>query len=310
MQINQARLQLRQDLIPQYGESEAGAIAAMVVEKLTGYRRADLLIHGTEILGDEQQQQFDRWMEELKAWKPVQYVLGECWFAGMPFQVDERVLIPRPETEELVEWVRADFASANPAGIRAHPHNEEAKADAPDHGPASKRGHPMILDIGAGSGCIAIALQKSIPGAEVWAVDVSRDALTIASRNAEALSSVIHFRELDILNPRSWTEIPPMNLMVSNPPYIPRSDARAMRPNVLRYEPEMALFVQDEDPLVFYRGIGELGLEKLLPEGSVYFELHEDLAEAASDLMRGLGYANLSMQKDIQGKWRMLRASL
>jgi release factor glutamine methyltransferase len=310
MQINQARLQLRQDLIPLYGESEAGLIVAMVIEKLTGFSRADLLMHGNQDLGDEQQQRFTRWCEDLIAWKPVQYVLGECWFADMPFFVDESVLIPRPETEELVEWIRSDFRLGNAARVDAIKSGNNAIVAGSALLMSDSSDHSRILDIGTGSGCIAIALQKFIPDAEVWAVDISTQALAVAEKNAENLSSDIHFRALNILDARTWKEIPSVDLMVSNPPYIPRNDAHAMRPNVLRYEPHLALFVEDDDPLIFYRCIGTLGLAKLLQGGAIYFELHEDLAGAVSEMMRGLGYTNLDMQKDLQGKWRMLRARL
>jgi release factor glutamine methyltransferase len=310
MQINQARLQLRQDLISLYGESEAGAIANMVIEKLAGFRRADLLIHGNKDLGDEQHRQFTLWRNELMAWRPVQYVLGECWFADMSFYVDESVLIPRPETEELVEWIRADFRLSDVSRSGAETPVNSATVAGSALAMPDVFDYCRLMDIGTGSGCIAIALQKYIPDAEVWAVDVSTQALAVAAKNAEALSSDIHFRALNILDRRTWEEIPTMQIIVSNPPYIPHNDALSMRPNVLRYEPHLALFVADEDPLVFYRAIGKLGLEKLIPGGAVYFELHAGLAQDAQGLMLELGYSNVAMQKDIQGKWRMLRARL
>jgi release factor glutamine methyltransferase len=280
-----------------YGDREAAQVSAMVMEQLTGFTRSEMLVRGELPLNGEQLAQFDRWQEELLAWRPVQYVLGEAWFAGMRFRVDERVLIPRPETEELVEWTvqKCKVGGGRPvptcAGWEV---GEQPAAD--------------ILDIGTGSGCIAIALKKRLPDAVVMAVDKSTGALQLARENAAALGADVHFLEMDILNDRHWVSLPKVGMIVSNPPYVPRSAEAHMRPNVQRYEPHLALFVADEDPLLFYRAIGALGMRILHPCGMLFFEIHAGAGHAVQAVLHDQGYRDLELKQDLSGLERMVAA--
>lgn len=310
MRIQDAYQSLRQALIPLYQDREAAAIAAMVTEKITGYTRAALLIHGQDELNPEQQDWFARSQEELLAWRPVQYVLNEAWFADMPFQVDERVLIPRPETEELVAWIaglcqQRGVASVSPVGANA----AGSPVSTPGQGTVQTAGEPLrILDIGTGSGCIAIALKKKCPDAQVWALDKSTDALALARTNSETLGYAVQFLQGDILESATESILPELDIIVSNPPYVPHRDAAAMRPNVRQYEPALALFVDDEDPLLFYRVIARVGLAKLVSGGRVFFEIHTEAGRAVTDLLHELGYTQVDLRSDLAGHHRMISA--
>ncbi len=215
--------------------------------------------------------------------QPVQYVLHEAWFYGMKLYVDEHVLIPRPETEELVEWMLKD-AETNKQPIN-------------------------ILDIGTGSGCIPIALKKNMPAAEVWAVDISNEALLVAQRNADTQQTSITFQQADILNKPYPSVLPTFDVIVSNPPYIPLSDKTAMHPNVLQHEPHLALFVANEDPFLFYNAIVDFAQSHLNPGGSLYFEIHEAMGEQVKQLLTQKGFINAQVKKDMQGKDRMVKAT-
>jgi release factor glutamine methyltransferase len=277
MTIHQAQQQLLFQLYHLYDNREAANIADWVMEHITGWKKIDRIVNKQVPLLPEKIALLDRYTQELLAHKPVQYVLHEAWFAGMRFYVDENVLIPRPETEELVEWVAA-----------------EAKPNA------------TILDIGTGSGCIPIALKKKLPNATIYSCDVSAGALEVAKRNAAALKADIQFLHVNFLqNPE---QLPAVDIIVSNPPYIPVSNKSAMQPNVLQYEPHLALFVENDDPLLFYNTIADFAQHKLLPGGAIYVEIHEDLGEATKDLFTNKGFANVELRKDMQGKDRMINA--
>lgn len=194
MDLSQAQKDLAIRLEPRYGNRESGLIANWVMERLTGLGKLERLVRKTEPFSAAMSADYERYTEELVAGRPVQYVLGESWFCGMKFYVDERVLIPRPETEELVEWVISEASSAP---------------------------RPILLDVGTGSGCIAISLARRLPAASVYACDVSPDALAIATRNSAMLDARIEFRELDFLAETSWDRLPQPGWLVSNPPYIP-----------------------------------------------------------------------------------------
>jgi release factor glutamine methyltransferase len=273
-----------------YGDREAAQVSAMVMEQLTGFTRSEMLVRDHLALDANQLAQFDRWQEELLAWRPVQYVLGEAWFSGMRFRVDERVLIPRPETEELVEWIvqKWKIESENSKV------GEEPAAD--------------VLDIGTGSGCIAIALKKRIPDAVVIAIDKSTGALQLARENAAALDADLHVHEIDILDDFQTASLPRVQVIVSNPPYVPRSAGAHMRPNVHRYEPHLALFVSDEDPLLFYRVIAVRGLQILAPGGMLFFEIHAGAGQAVAELLQQLGYTGVERKEDLSGLERMVAA--
>ncbi len=301
MQINQSYYILKDSLEPLYGPAESAQIARWVIEHLTGWSRADLLVHGSDTFTAEQAELFDKYQHELLQWRPVQYVLGEAWFAGMRFYVDERVLIPRPETEELVGWIvdKVRFRILDLGSKKAGPGTNTSHFP----NPSSK-----ILDIGTGSGCIPIALKKFLPQAEVWAVDKSAAALDVAKRNAVDLGAQIHFLEIDILDPLQTGNLPEFDVIVSNPPYVPMSDMESMRSNVKDHEPHLALFVENDDALIFYRVIANLGLTKLRRGGSVFFEIHASAGDAARELLSSLGYRNIELRKDLGGLDRMIAA--
>lgn len=279
MTLQQAQQQLSLSLARLYDQREAANIADWVMEKLTGQRKIDRIVHKDQRMPDGQQELLAAYTEQLLQHRPVQYVLQEAWFDGLDFYVNEQVLIPRPETEELVHWIADD--------------NRDSTA-------------LRILDIGTGSGCIPVALKKRLPQAQLLALDVSAGALTVAAANKSKHSVEVALYELDILNRSEWQKLPAVDIIVSNPPYIPLSDQDTIQANVLQHEPHLALFVENDDPLLFYSTIAELGLEKLSPGGKIYVEIHEDLGAQTVALFGSQGYTGIILQKDMQGKDRML----
>ncbi|HXB08982.1 MAG TPA: peptide chain release factor N(5)-glutamine methyltransferase [Puia sp.] len=273
-----AQKELASSLVPLYGEREAAVIADWVLESLSGATKLDRLMMRGELLAAGQLGIYERYRRELLAHRPVQYVLGESWFAGMKFFVDERVLIPRPETEELVEWAGSTLS-----------------------GP--------VLDVGTGSGCIAVTLARRLPDVVVSACDVSAGALAVAGKNAKELGAEVRLLELDFLDRRSWAALPPIRWLVSNPPYIPGGERGTMASHVVDYEPDMALFVPGDDALVFYRLLGEFARERMEPDGGLFAEVHEDRGPAVRDLLLGLGAQEVQLRNDLQGKDRMIKAT-
>ncbi|MFI5133915.1 MAG: peptide chain release factor N(5)-glutamine methyltransferase, partial [Chitinophagales bacterium] len=264
-----------------YPEGEAAQITDWVMEYLTGSKKAERMIYKNAAITHEEEMQLKRYTERLLQHEPVQYVLNEAWFCGMKFYVDKNVLIPRPETEELVEW------AVNEVG--------------------SMKYDVRILDVGTGSGCIAIALKNKLPEAEVWGCDISDEALLVARKNADNLNALVDFVPLDFLDDNQWKQLPNVDILVSNPPYVPEKDKEQMQPNVLNYEPSSALFVPDNDPLIFYKAIAEFGKQKLNANGVIYVEIHESIGETVTQLFKSKGYST-ELRKDMQGKDRMLRA--
>ncbi len=271
-----------------YGERESALISHWVIENITGLSRSARLIHNTDSLTAEQESNFHKFQNELLQWRPVQYVLGEAWFSGMQFFVDERVLIPRPETEELVEELRGKV--------------ESRKSKVESEQPI------QVLDVGTGSGCIAISLKKKKPEWDIWAVDLSTDALYVARQNAKNLRAEIHFAAVDILDEESRADLPVFDIIVSNPPYIPVKDKAAMRENVLLHEPQLALFVSNDDPLIFYKEIIRFANTHLKPSGSLFFEIHEQLAEQVVSLLSASNYLQIILKQDMQGRDRIISA--
>ncbi len=264
---------LTTEITPIYGAREAASIARMVLSVRGGASESALLADpGAEIEIPD----FEELRRELGSGRPVQYVLGFAEFCGLEFRVREGVLIPRPETEELVFHI-----------ARNHP--------------AAQR----ILDIGTGSGCIAIALKKRLPEARVTALDLSEVALEIARENSERLGAGITLQKGDALCEESYPQ-GPFEVIVSNPPYIPQSEERLMRRNVLGFEPHEALFVPDGDPLLFYRAIGSKALKRLTPDGALWFEVHEDFADLTAQMLTEQGYSRVEILRDIFDKKRMV----
>ncbi|PZP49207.1 MAG: peptide chain release factor N(5)-glutamine methyltransferase [Pseudopedobacter saltans] len=280
MTIQEAKKHLLDILITIYDQREAASIAAMVMEKLTGLDRIQSLIKKDAIVTLDQETLLEKWTKDLLAQRPVQYVLEEAWFYGFSFYVKEGVLIPRPETEQLVEWVM------------------ETMRDLPG----------TVLDIGSGSGCIAITLAKLKPHLHVFSVDKSEEALAIARENNRRLKTAVDFRQMDILAVDNIDIGKKLDAIVSNPPYIKEMEKQDMHTNVLNYEPEMALFVPDSDPLLFYRKIAELSSKTLRSEGYLFFEINEQYGKEVVNLLALLGFSDIELKKDIQGKDRMVKA--
>jgi release factor glutamine methyltransferase len=305
MDWSQAQKELAKGLAPAYGDREAAIIADWVMERLTGQSRMERLLRKTEQLGADALMAYERYRDELLSGRPVQYVLGESWFGGMKFFVDERVLIPRPETEELVEWVISEIATAPPtpanhAGQRSH-------LDEPSVSPAN-RASASILDVGTGSGCIAITLGRRLPRIDVYACDLSEGALAVADRNAEELGAAVGLIRTDFLDRPQWAGLPQVRWLVSNPPYIPLRERGSMASHVVDAEPALALFVPDDDALIFYRALGEFAGGRIGPGAVLFAEVHEGLGDEVRELLLGLGAVEVILRKDLQGKDRMIKA--
>lgn len=259
-----------------YDEGEARQIAEMLILAKGNISRNDLIIEPRKelIIGD-----LEDIIAELRSWRPVQYIIGYADFRDMELAVREGVLIPRPETEELVEWIVSES----------------------DNG-------AKILDIGTGSGAIAIALSREVENSRVWAIDISQEALTIARENGERYAPNVAFVEGDALADFAILFNVQFDVVVSNPPYIPETDVAQMRKNVLDFEPSTALFVPDNDPLLFYRSIARTAKKILKPGGKLYFEIYELLATEMVEMLEGEGYSEIALREDFRGKPRMICA--
>lgn len=313
MTVQQSTQQLLFSLFHIYEEREARNIADLVMESVTGWKRIDRIINKQVPVSKEMEILLAGYTQDLLQHKPVQYVLHEAWFYEMKLYVDEHVLIPRPETEELVRWVVEEVRSqkldvgAGPAPALSEPGIwiEPSMLEAHQNQPAN---HISILDVGTGSGCIAVALKKKSPAARVYACDVSKKALEIAAENAQANQTDVMFVVCDFLNRAERSALSLTDIIVSNPPYIPRSDMETMHQHVTAYEPHLALFVADNDPLLFYKEIGGFAQTHLKEKGQIFVELHEDMADAVGDVFRLSGFEDIEVRQDMQGKNRMLKA--
>jgi release factor glutamine methyltransferase len=283
MTVQEATYYILNQLKNIYTENEASQITDWVMEKITGSIKTERMLYKNAALTPLEEIQLNDSVQRLMQHEPVQYVLNESWFCGFKFYVDKNVLIPRPETEELVEWIVTSTKS-----------------------PGSEL---KVLDIGTGSGCIPISLKRKLRKAEVWSCDISEEAIIVANKNAKSLGVDANFIQLDFLDQKQWKQLPSFDIIVSNPPYIPEKDKAMMQPNVLQYEPGSALFVPDNDPLVFYKSIAEFGKQHLNNGGAIYFEIHEDLGEAVVDLLKSNGYT-IQIKKDMQQKDRMIKSGL
>ena len=274
MTANAAQQLLREQIRQRYEEREASAIAQWVVEDITGTTRADRLLRDPE-LTEEQMAIFERLSQQLMSGVPMQYVLGYAMFMGLEFSVNHHVLIPRPETEELVQWL-----------LESTP--EEAE----------------ILDIGSGSGCIPIIISKQRTGASVTSIDVSADALAVAKENAKRLNARVQWVQGDFLDLYVQEQLDHPTVIISNPPYIPASDKDIMAAHVVDHEPHVALFVPDDDALKFYRAIITYGSQHGVTE--IFFETHYQLAQQVAALGEGSGY-RAEVREDMAGNERMVK---
>ena len=262
-----------------YSLSEATAITDWVFEKTASLKRTDILKNPEKRISPAANELIQNTLKALLLHKPVQYILGEAWFYHMKLKVNEQVLIPRPETEELVEQLITDRKS--------------------------KLTDPAILDIGTGSGCIPIAIKKNLPASRLTAIDISKGALDLAAENAALHNAHIQFTKLDFLNEANWPGLGLFDIIISNPPYIPINEKEKLDKNVTAFEPHLALFVPNRSPLIFYEKIAAFGRDHLLPNGKIYLETHEDYAEETAALFRS-NYQTVMIKKDMYGKERMI----
>ena len=265
-------------------------IKRLLMSHITGLSMTQLLAERDLSLTEEQQKWYDEAIVRLKDNEPIQHILGYSEFYGRKLKCDRRALVPRPETEELVEWIISDWSTVN-----------------------SQQSTVNCIDIGTGTGCIALSLAKELPLAKVTALDISIDALSLAHENAEMLEvENVDFAEGDILNidEEHCVAREKYAVIVSNPPYVRECEKAEMEANVLEYDPHTALFVSNEDPLIFYRAIGEFGLSHLEKNGALYFEINQYLSQETCDLLVAMGYKNVELREDINGNARMIKATL
>ena len=279
--------ELWQPLTSRYTEPEAKAVARYLLEVGYGLSMTDILSGGAERLPADEMEKNRR---RLLNGEPVQYVIGKAEFGGRIFKVSPAVLVPRPETYELCQWVEKE-----------------------ERGNRREERDYFVLDIGTGSGCIAITLALDMPYAKVEAWDISEKALNIARQNAESLNAQVHFRQVDALNEPTedsslFTLHSSLNVIISNPPYICKQEATAMEAHVLDHEPHQALFVPDDDPLLFYRAIAQYGKSALVAGGWLYFEINPLYHEVLEKMLDEMGYFGIEMRKDQFGQWRFTRA--
>ena len=268
-----------------YENREAATIAGIVMEFVTGKSKMDRWLQKNELLSIEDLKRLEKYSKELLTGKPVQYVLGEAWFAGLCLQVNEHTLIPRPETEELVNLC-ANWAAAK----------------------KMQQAPLKIVEVGTGSGCIAIALQKKLQSAQITAVDISTEAVNVASANAIANNMSITFKTLDFLDESNWPELGGFDIIISNPPYIADIEKESMAGHVLNFEPHRALFVRDNDPLIFYSALANFGNKYLHKDGAVFVEINQALGLQTQNVFEQNNYTTL-LKKDLFENDRMIVAT-
>lgn len=270
------------NLEPLFDPMESESFFFLILDYLHQMKRVDLALQPDFEILDTELFKWNEILSQLKKEKPIQYILGETEFYGLRFLVNENTLIPRPETEELVQWI---IESQNRSSQEI-----------------------TILDIGTGSGCIPITIKKSLSNANVSAIDVSKEALLVAERNALLNEVTVHFIHQDILQTEALETF--YNVIVSNPPYVRELEKEEIKKNVLDYEPHLALFVTNEDALLFYRKIAQLAKHSLVPNGYLFFEINQYLGSETVSLLQDLGFQNVTLKKDIYGNDRMIRCTL
>ena len=283
MTIKQYRDQFIQELTSIYGMEEADSFFYLILDAKHQLKRVDLALQPDLVFSITELEAWNLILDQLKKEIPVQYLLGTTHFYGLEFEVNPNVLIPRPETEELVEWiVQQSTINHQPTIIK-------------------------ILDIGTGSGCIAISLAKNLPNAEVFALDVSEQALATAQRNAESNQVAIQFIHQSILETEDLGH--QFDIIVSNPPYVRDLEKQEIKKNVLDNEPHLALFVADNDALLFYRKIAQLAQKNLSPTGQLYFEINQYLGQEMVALLKEMNFQNTELRKDVYGNDRMTKST-
>lgn len=279
MKLSQLKINCTTQLQGMYDKEEIHSFFYLLCDSFLNYRRFDVSMNHDRLLSKPTIARFDSALARLQAQEPIQYILGCTEFYGLPFQVNKHTLIPRPETEELVDW------------ILSHVQNQGAVLD--------------ILDIGTGSGCIAVALAKNLPRASISALDISHKAIALAKENAINNQVSVSFSDQDILDTKSLEK--KYDVIVSNPPYVRQQEKKAMHTNVLAYEPSNALFVSNEDPLLFYRKIAQLAKVSLKANGWLYFEINEYLSLEMESLLDEIGFMNIEIKNDFRAVPRMIK---
>jgi len=269
-----------------YEKREAANIADWVFEKVTGFKRIGKKLNRDVELEKDAIQKLHKYLAELLQNKPVQYVLNEAWFYKMKFYVNENVLIPRPETEELVEWLVGD--------VRSLMYNVGY-------------GEFKVLEIGTGSGCIAVSIKKELENIGITAIDISEEALTVANKNADALHTKINFLQNDFLNETLWDLLGIYDVIVSNPPYIPENEKEKLAKNVSAFEPPIALFVENNNPFIFYDKIAKFSRSHLEPKGKIFVEIHEEYAKEVNKIFLAYNFKT-QIREDMYGKERIIQA--
>ncbi len=277
MKIREYRNYFIETLTPIYDSGEAESFFYLILEDQKNLKRIDLALQPEAVFSDEEVALWNEILEKLKQYIPIQYIIGKTFFFGLEFEVNPNVLIPRPETEELVDWILKNNSS-----------NTALK----------------ILDIGTGSGCIAISLAKNLPNATVSAMDVSEEALATAQKNAKRNNVSVEFLLQNILKTEDLNQ--QFDLIVSNPPYVRNLEKKEIKQNVLDHEPHLALFVDDHDALIFYRKITELSKKNLSQNGQLYFEINQYLGKEMMDLLESNGFQQMELRQDIYGNNRMV----
>lgn len=282
MKISELKTHFQNNLSEAYPSEEIQSFFNILSAEYLNLSRIEVALNSEVEISKEAAEKFQQALLRLKNHEPVQYIIGETEFYGLIFKVNKQTLIPRPETEELVDWIldNSEFRFQN----------------------------SELLDIGTGSGCIAISLAKNIPSAQVSALDISEEALKMAQQNAELNKVKVEFFQTDILETKTLPR--KYNAIVSNPPYVRELEKSQMHKNVLKHEPKVALYVSNEDPLLFYRKISQLAKNYLEPKGKLFFEINQYLADELTQLLKSEGFQNIEVKKDLFGNDRMIKCSL
>jgi release factor glutamine methyltransferase len=279
----------REELKDTYERDELETILKYCFEAFLNVKRASLILKENDTISESELLKFNFAIKDLRKQKPIQYILGEADFYRLKFKVNEHVLIPRPETEELVDLIIKEYQVA---GSKTQ----------------DSRQTTNILDIGTGSGCIAVALKKNISNANVSAMDVSKEALLIAKQNAQQNNVDVNFLLQNILSVENWKGN--YDIIVSNPPYICLSEKESLHKNVVEHEPHLALFVNDDDPLLFYKSIAEFALKHLNKNGKLYFEINQAFALESKQILQEKGFKNVEVIKDLNNNYRILHGHI
>lgn len=297
MNIKEFRTFFIEELSSIYPKTEIDSFFFLLIEEYLDFQRVDSVLKADFIIPSEVLTDFNAAIKRLKNEEPIQYILGNTEFYGLPFLVNKNTLIPRPETEELVEWIIKEVAKLQS--------NKVTKFDVTS---SAAEKSISILDIGTGTGCIPISIKKNLPNATISAIDIYKEALKIAEENAKLNSVEVNFIELDILKAKKLPQ--QFDVIVSNPPYVRELEKVEIQNNVLENEPHLALFVSDENPLIFYDKIADLTKIHLNKNGLLFFEINQYLGKETVEMLAKKGFKNIELKKDFSGNDRMIKATL